>query len=141
MQRTAERHYGCRIGMVQVLHTWGQQLGLHVHTHVVMTAAGVSLDGDRWVPISVDQTKTRPAQGSRSSPESVIVTVLFDGHGKARNKFVPINTFRTINCTSNEVAVGSIDVSLNITRCCAYQKQECGIIIGTQTRHINVAHG
>lgn len=40
-----QRHYGCRIGMVQVLHTYdlrwaGQQLGLHVHIHVVMTAGG-----------------------------------------------------------------------------------------------------
>ena len=52
LTQTAAEEYGCRVGMVQVLHTWGQRLGLHVHIHIVMTAGGVSLDGLRWLPIS-----------------------------------------------------------------------------------------
>lgn len=54
LTKTAEREYGCQVGMVEVLHTWGQRLGRHVHIHVVMTAGGLSLDGRQWLPISAD---------------------------------------------------------------------------------------
>jgi hypothetical protein len=54
LNQTAEEEYGCQVGMVQVLHTWGQRLGLHVHIHVVMTAGGLSLDKTQWLPISAD---------------------------------------------------------------------------------------
>ncbi len=54
LTRIAKEEYGCRVGMVQVLHTWGQRLGLHVHIHIVMTAGGVSLDESEWLPISAD---------------------------------------------------------------------------------------
>ncbi len=54
LTQTAEREYGCQVGMVEVLHTWGQRLGRHVHIHVVMTAGGLSLDKTQWLPISAD---------------------------------------------------------------------------------------
>ncbi len=52
LTRIASQAYGCKIGTVQVLHTWGQRLGLHYHIHVVMTAGGVSFDQTKWIPIS-----------------------------------------------------------------------------------------
>ena len=35
-------------GFIAVLHTWGQQLYLHVHLHILWVAGGLSLDGTHW---------------------------------------------------------------------------------------------
>jgi putative transposase/transposase-like zinc-binding protein len=43
------RHLGARIGLLMVLHTWGQLMNRHVHVHVVVPGGGTSLDGTRWV--------------------------------------------------------------------------------------------
>ena len=43
------RHLGARIGGLMVLHTWGQNLELHPHVHVIVPAGGLSPDGSRWV--------------------------------------------------------------------------------------------
>ena len=41
-QLAADRRYlGAQPGMVITLHTWGQQMGLHVHLHCLVTAGGV----------------------------------------------------------------------------------------------------
>lgn len=42
------RYLGAEPGIVAALHTWGQQLGLHVHLHCLVTAGGVSALGE-WV--------------------------------------------------------------------------------------------
>src|SRR5271167_159591 len=43
------KHLGARIGVLMVLHTWGQQLEHHPHVHCVVPGGGVSADGERWV--------------------------------------------------------------------------------------------
>jgi len=43
------RHLGARIGVLAVLHTWGQNLHLHPHVHCVVTGGGLSADGAQWV--------------------------------------------------------------------------------------------
>jgi hypothetical protein len=43
------RHLGAEIGLVAVLHTWGQSLHHHPHVHCVVPGGGPSLDGTRWV--------------------------------------------------------------------------------------------
>jgi hypothetical protein len=43
------RHLGAEIGLVAVLHTWGQNLHHHPHLHCVVLGGGPSLDGSRWV--------------------------------------------------------------------------------------------
>src|SRR6202008_2202643 len=40
---------GAEIGLVAVLHTWGQTLHHHPHVHGVVPGGGPSLDGTRWV--------------------------------------------------------------------------------------------
>ena len=42
------KHLGAEIGMVAVLHTWGQNLQHHPHIHCVVPGGGPSLDGSRW---------------------------------------------------------------------------------------------
>jgi hypothetical protein len=43
------KHLGAQIGLVAVLHTWGQALLHHPHLHCVVPGGGPSLDGLRWV--------------------------------------------------------------------------------------------
>ncbi len=43
------RHLGVELGVVAVLHTWGQTLQHHPHVHCVVPGGGPSLDGTRWV--------------------------------------------------------------------------------------------
>src|SRR5438132_5673799 len=43
------KHLGAEIGLVAVLHTWGQNLHHHPHIHCVVPGGGPSLGGTRWV--------------------------------------------------------------------------------------------
>ena len=43
------KHLGAEIGLVAVLHTWGQNLHHHPHVHCVVPGGGPSLDGTRWI--------------------------------------------------------------------------------------------
>jgi hypothetical protein len=43
------RHLGAAIGVLAVLHTWGQTLTHHPHIHCIVPGGGLSLDGQRWV--------------------------------------------------------------------------------------------
>jgi hypothetical protein len=43
------KHLGAAIGVVAVLHTWGQSLNHHPHVHCVVPGGGISHDGNRWV--------------------------------------------------------------------------------------------
>ena len=42
------KHLGAKIGMIGVLHTWGQTLNYHVHVHFLVPAGGLTKDGERW---------------------------------------------------------------------------------------------
>jgi hypothetical protein len=48
MTLAAERR-GAKIGLIAVLHTWGQTLTHHPHVHCLVPGGGVALDGQRWV--------------------------------------------------------------------------------------------
>jgi hypothetical protein len=43
------KHLGAEIGLVAVLHTWGQNLHHHPHVHCVVPGGGPSADRTRWV--------------------------------------------------------------------------------------------
>jgi Putative transposase/Transposase zinc-binding domain len=42
-------HLGAQIGVLAVLHTWGQNLQFHPHVHCVVTGGGLSANGTRWI--------------------------------------------------------------------------------------------
>jgi hypothetical protein len=42
---------GARMGILTVLHTWGQTLMFHPHIHCVVPGGGFSRDGRRWVRV------------------------------------------------------------------------------------------
>ncbi len=48
MTLAAER-LGAKLGLIAVLHTWGQTLTHHPHVHCLVPGGGVTLDGQRWV--------------------------------------------------------------------------------------------
>ena len=43
------RHLGAEIGVLSILHTWGQTLVRHPHVHCVVPAGGLSPDRRRWI--------------------------------------------------------------------------------------------
>ncbi len=48
MTLAAER-LGARIGLIAVLHTWGQTLTHHPHVHCLVPGGGLATDGERWI--------------------------------------------------------------------------------------------
>jgi hypothetical protein len=43
------KHLGAGIGLIAVLHSWGQTLSYHPHLHCIVPGGGPSSDGTRWV--------------------------------------------------------------------------------------------
>jgi hypothetical protein len=43
------KHLGAEIGLLAVLHTWGQNPTHHPHLHCVVPAGGIASDGSRWI--------------------------------------------------------------------------------------------
>ena len=43
------RWLGGELGITMVLHTWGQNVGQHIHVHCIVTDGGLSPDGQRWL--------------------------------------------------------------------------------------------
>jgi hypothetical protein len=43
------KHLGAEIGIIAVLHTWGQNLLDHPHLHCIVPGGGLSDDGKRWL--------------------------------------------------------------------------------------------
>lgn len=44
-----KKHLGAEVGMIAVLHTWGQNLMDHPHVHCIVPGGGLSEDGRRWI--------------------------------------------------------------------------------------------
>lgn len=47
-----KKYKGFTPGLIAVLHTFGADLKFHPHVHVMVTAGGLSLQGDRWIGLS-----------------------------------------------------------------------------------------
>ena len=45
----AQERYGIKPGMIAVLHTWGENLHFHPHIHLIVTAGGMTQQG-QWKP-------------------------------------------------------------------------------------------
>jgi hypothetical protein len=43
------KHLGAEVGVLAVLHTWGQNLTLHPHVHCIVTGGGLAPDASHWV--------------------------------------------------------------------------------------------
>ncbi len=47
-------HLGAQVGILSVLHTWGQNLQHHPHVHCIVSGGGLSCDGKGWVSTRPD---------------------------------------------------------------------------------------
>jgi hypothetical protein len=54
LRHLARRRLKAELGIVAVLHTWGQALWLHPHLHCIVTGGGLSRDRARWVSTGAD---------------------------------------------------------------------------------------
>jgi hypothetical protein len=43
------KHLGAEIGIIALLHTWGQTLGHHPHLHCIVPGGGLAAGGARWI--------------------------------------------------------------------------------------------
>lgn len=43
------KHFGARIGITAVLHTWGSAMTHHPHVHMIVPGGGIAPDGSRWI--------------------------------------------------------------------------------------------
>jgi hypothetical protein len=43
------KHLGAEIGVIALLHTWGQTLGHHPHLHCIVPGGGLAADRTRWI--------------------------------------------------------------------------------------------
>jgi len=43
------KHLGGEVGITAILHTWGQNLGQHIHLHCLVTGGALAPDGSRWI--------------------------------------------------------------------------------------------
>lgn len=50
LQDLAAQRLEARLGITAVLHTWTTELSYHPHVHLLVTAGGLALDDQRWVP-------------------------------------------------------------------------------------------
>lgn len=77
--------FGCVPGMTQMLHTWGQKMNLHVHSHNIITAGGLSLDGTRWITVDPNHPKMQPEFLAALFRKMFITRV---GHRLRRDKLI-----------------------------------------------------
>jgi len=54
------KHLGAQVGMTAVLHTWGQNLSLHPHLHIMASGGGLSCNPDGEVDVSPCWRSCRP---------------------------------------------------------------------------------
>ncbi|HBG96474.1 MAG TPA: hypothetical protein DDY14_14415, partial [Chromatiaceae bacterium] len=50
LQTFARKQWDADLGIVAVLHTWGQTMNLHPHVHCIVTGGGLKRDGSGFVP-------------------------------------------------------------------------------------------
>ncbi len=43
------KHFGAKIGITAVLHTWGSAMTHHPHVHMIVPGGGISPDGSKWI--------------------------------------------------------------------------------------------
>lgn len=78
-----KHEFGCLPGVTQTLHTWGQKMNLHLHTHNILTAGGLSLDGTRWIIVDPNHPSMRPEYLAEGFRKMFVTRV---GHRLGRDK-------------------------------------------------------
>lgn len=59
-----EKHLGAEVGMISILHTWGQTLTLHPHVHMIVPGGGITAAG-HWKDAHCEGRYLFPAKAVR----------------------------------------------------------------------------
>ena len=100
-----DKHLGAKMGMISVLHTWGQQLWLHPHVHSIIPGGGISPAG-YW--------KFSASRGKFLFPVKVMSAVF-------RGKFIEM--FKKFCADENISLPGDFITNLYKTNWVVYAKQ------------------
>lgn len=89
VQRLAKdpRHLGAQVGITAVLHTWTQSLHFHPHAHLIVTAGGLSQDGQRWVANRWGERYLFPVRVLSRAFRSSFVRALVRARGQGKLAF------------------------------------------------------
>ena len=65
LQQVAEEKHGVKIGLVQTLHTWGQEMLSHPHCHCIVTVGGLASDESSWKSVNATSMFTKEEVANR----------------------------------------------------------------------------
>ena len=65
LRELALEKHGAQVGVVMVLHSWGQRMNAHPHIHTIVTVGGLSVDENRWVTVAADSMFAREEVSER----------------------------------------------------------------------------
>jgi Putative transposase/Transposase zinc-binding domain len=69
---------GAQVGMTMILHTWGQNLSLHPHVHVIIPNGGLNKDGTWQFPRRGNENFLFPVQAMQSVYKSLFMKRLHE---------------------------------------------------------------
>jgi hypothetical protein len=69
IMRCGRRLFRAQLGLLMVLHTWGQLLNAHIHSHVLLACGGLLLDGSGWITLACAQIEELLAEVSKEFRE------------------------------------------------------------------------
>lgn len=74
------KYFGGKIGHIGILHTWGQNLGYHVHLHFIVTGGAISKDEKRWVQKQHNGNYLFPIQAMQKAFKSKFIATIIKLH-------------------------------------------------------------
>ena len=82
LQQWAEDTKNMRMGIIAVLHTFGNDIKWNPHIHLIVTGGGLSLDGEKW--IETDTKFFRDVNGLKKQWRYWVIKLFKKAHKKKR---------------------------------------------------------
>lgn len=76
------KYLGGKTGSIGILHTWGQNLGYHVHIHFIVASGGLSQDNTRWLTPKYKDDFLFPVQAMNSVFRGIFMDFFIEAHEK-----------------------------------------------------------
>jgi len=83
------KYLGAQLGLIAILHTWGQTLNYHVHWHFIVTAGGIAADEPRWKPLPYRKKFLFPAEAVSRVIRGKFIALLDKAYRKGKLQFPP----------------------------------------------------
>ncbi|MDR0796434.1 MAG: IS91 family transposase [Tannerella sp.] len=89
------KNKGVTLGMISVLHTWGQTLGLHPHLHCIVPGGGMDKNG-KWRNIRVDGKFLFPVKALGKVFRAKYVSLLREAEIASQDEIAPLFSKRWV---------------------------------------------